>query len=1138
MPFSPLFAQRAALFGSVTDQSDHVVSGASITLLNLDQGLKRDVSSNSGGYFTVPFLQPGHYMVTVQKEGFAISEVRDLVLHVDENRGLNIALKVGAQPVQIQVSAQTQPVEVVSSALGSVVAGEVVRNAPLNGRDIRDLALLQPGVTPTDSDFTTNGVGTFNVAGGRSDSVAYLLDGGINNDLIDNRAVYVPNPDTVAEFHILTSNYPAEFGRNSGGVVSVATRSGSNQFHGSAFDFLRNDALDANSYFNIVNGLPRDILKRNQYGGTIGGPIGIPRAGLGKNRLFFFFGYQGERQNQTLTLHSVPTFTPAELNGNFSQAGPNQTPDPNVGAFLLANPYFQADPAKAQAAIIDPTKINTVAQNYISAGLIPTSATGVLNPSQPLTLNSNELTGKFDFDVSSSDKLSVTLGWDQTHEISPFDYATVSGFPDVSDFHDYVFNGAYTHIFEPNLINEFRLTAERTKNHAENPGKRLPTPAQLGIGVTPDLPNGPANLFFDTGLLIGFSAVGPQKFADNTYTFSDAITWVRGNHALKFGGGFSIYQNNTFFAFINDGQFVFFGANGIGSQNSFADFLLGIPLQYSQGSAAPSNVRSKFTDGFVQDSWKVRKNLVLDLGVRYEYASPKIDTLGRTFSVIPGLQSRLFPTAPPGMVFPGDPGAPRGVNFPDTNNWAPRIGFAWDPAGNGKTSLRGAAGVFYDILKAEDNLQFNGSPPFYASATLGFSPFSGGPPPNYLGQPFASTGAENPFPSGTPSPNLNFGAEGYLPIGGSGTTFVVDPHLRTPYTYQYHLTLERELLPNTIVQIGYVGNSSHGLTSLIDINPFIPGTFTRTLNALPSNGTCGVNTAYPYCYGVLDEFKNVANANYNGLIASLQKQLSGAGPFGRSYFTLSYTFAHNIDNASGFENRNRAVPSFDPGLFRASADMDVRHRIVFSGGWELPFDYAFPRVSHKLTRGWNVFPIISWRTGYPLDVSANLPSIFDYTSPGPSGAGDAALVHANLVAPVSTKNPGVVQSLNGTSGHFWFDPSSFSNFQCASGDPTCLPSASVFPSDAQAVANPAARTYGSLPRNFFRGPGRFNINLAFAKSMPLTEKLRLELRADAFNLLNSAEFSNPDTNISSPTFGQILNTADPRIIQLSMRLSF
>jgi hypothetical protein len=1112
--------------GSVTDQSGGPVAVVKITLLNVDQGLKRETVTNEKGYFTVPLLQPGHYIITAQKDGFAVSEITDVVLHVGDTRGIDVRLQLSTAPIEIQVSADNQAVETVSASLGQVVTSDVVRNAPLNGRDIRNLALLQAGVTPADQDFT--GPGLFNINGNRADSVGYLLDGGLNNDLIDNRAVYVPNPDTVAEFRILTSNYPAEYGRNAGGVITVATQSGTNHWHGTAFDFLRNDFLEANSYFNKQNGLPRNDLKRNQFGGTLGGPLTIPRVMHGRDRYFFFFGYQGDRITEDLTEHNVETFTPEELMGNFSHAvliHNVPSPEPGVAAFLQANPFFQPNPSLAQQAIIDPTRINSVAQNYINANLIPTSPTGLLSSQQPFTSSRDELTTKFDFDLNARNKLAVTLGGDRTHQVTPFDYADVPGFPHYSDFHDYFLNLTYTHIFSPTLLNEAKATAVRSSNDAENPARSLPKPAQLGIGVTPDLPTGPTNLAWDTGLSIGFSTIGPQRIADNTFTYSDTLTWVRGKHAFKFGGGLSAFQNNTFVAFVDNGQFIFIGQNGLFSGNSFADFLLGLPVQYTQNSAAPSNIRSKFIFGFMQDEWRLRKNLVLNVGLRYEYSTPKSDTLGRTFSVIPGEHSLKFPNAPPGMVFPGDPGAPRGVNYPDRNDWAPRVGFAWDPKGNGKTSVRAAFGVFYDILKAEDNLQFNGKPPYFASAGFVFSPLAGNPTAevNYLTQPFVAANVPNPFPSRPPPQNLDFGASGYLPIGSSGSIFVVDPHLRTPYTYQYHLTVQQEIVGNMVFQAGYVGSASRKLTALTDVNPFVLGTFDRVLNLTPSGSTCGVAEAF-LCYASLHEFRNTSSASYNSLLASLQKQFSGSGIFGHSYFTLAYTYAHNIDNASGFQNRNTAVPFYHPNFFRASSDMDVRNRIVFSGGWELPFEKAWENGPKRLTQGWSVFPIVSWHTGFPLDIFANLPSAFDFNSPGPSGAGDAGLVRANLVKPVHIFDPRSRQNIRGETGNFWFDPTSFTNTN--------------FPSDAAAVAAPEVRTYGSLPRNYLRGPGDYNIDMAFSKTTPIREHLRLELRADFFNLLNHAEFSNPDTNISSPTFGRLLYTFQPRIIQLAVRLSF
>jgi hypothetical protein len=1116
-------AQRAAVSGSVIDQNGSLVPGVKITLLNVDQGLKRETTTNDSGYFTVPFLQPGRYVITAQKDGFAVSEITDVILHVGDVRGIDVRLQISAAPIEVQVSANSQTVETVSTSLGQVVTGDVVRNAPLNGRDIRDLALLQPGVTPTDQDFS--GPGTFNINGNRADSVGYLLDGGMNNDLIDNRPVYVPNPDTVAEFRILTSNYPAEYGRNAGGVITVATQSGTNKYHGTAFDFLRNNFLNANSYFNKQGGLPRNDLKRNQFGGTLGGPLTIPHVMDGRDRYFFFVGYQGERITEDLSQHNVETFTPAELGGDFSHAGLNGGPDAGVAAFLQANPFFQSNAAMAQQAIIDPTRINSVAQNYITANLIPTSPTGLLSSEQPFTSSRDELTAKFDFDLNSKNKLAFTMGGDRTHQVTPFDYADVPGFPHFSDFHDYFLNFAYTHIFSPNLLNELKATAVRSSNNAENPAVNLPKPAQLGIGITPDLPTGPTNLFFDTGLSLGFSTIGPQQIKDNTFTYSDALTWVRGTHDFKFGGGISAFQNNTFVAFVDNGQFVFLGQNGLFSGNSFADFLLGLPLQYTQNSAAPSNIRSKFMYGFAQDEWRLRKNLVLSLGLRYEYSTPKSDTMGRTFSIIPGEHSDKFANAPPGMVFPGDPGAPHGVNYPDRNDWAPRVGFAWDPRSNGKMSLRGAFGVFYDILKAEDNLQFNGKPPFFASAGFGFSPLVGNPSMevNYLTQPFVAAGVPNPFPSRLPPPNLDFAAAGYLPIGSSGSVFVVDPHLRTPYSYQYHLTFQRDIAANTVFQASYVGSASRKLTALTDINPFVLGTFDRALNLTPSGSTCGASEPF-LCFATLHEFRNTSSASYNSMLLSLQKQILSSGIFGRSYFTLAYTYSHNIDNASGFQNRNVTVPYYDPGLFRASADMDVRNRIVFSGGWELPFEQAWENGPKRLTKGWNVFPIVSWHTGVPLDIFANLPSAFDFNSPGPSAAGDAGLVRANLVKPVQIFDPRTRRTIAGDTGNFWFDPTSFSNTN--------------FPSDAAAVAAPELRTYGSLPRNYLRGPGDYDIDMAFSKTTPIREGMRIELRADFFNLLNHAEFSNPDTNISSPTFGRLLYTYQPRIIQLALRLSF
>jgi outer membrane receptor protein involved in Fe transport len=1115
----PGIAQDATgrIVGTVTDAQGAVVPRAKVTVRNTQTGQSRATLSDDSGAYQVIALQIGSYTVDVERDGFRKSMSSPQTLQINATLRVDIKLEVGLVSETVQVEATASGVEVENSTLGSSVTGNQIITAPLNGRNVLDLALYLPGVVPTGS--TTGGsgagAGTFSIAGGRQDSVTYLLDGGVNNNLLSNGVVYNPNPDTVAEFRILTSNYSAEFGRNGGGVVSVVTKSGTNTLHGSLFDYVRNNDFNANAFFNNSSGLQRDVLKRNQFGGTLGGPVVLPKVINGTDKLFFFFSYQGQRQRAQQTTAKTTVFTPAELNGDFSQTN-GGAPDPDVVSFLTANPYYQSNPSLAAKGIIDATRIGPVASNYVKAGLIASSPSGTLISQGGAISDNDEYTGKADYQLTAADRFSLTLGYRKSNALDPFIASNVNGFPNITTGSQSFGNLTYTKTFSPTLLNEFHFTAQRNNNYQRVPGRTLATASALGVGTTPDNPTGPPILEFDSGMIAGFSPNGPTSLIDNTYTWSNNLTRMKGHHTLKSGFWYTPYQNNTVYDFYVNGDFYFYGQSGSSFLgNDRAAFLMDLPDEYLQFGQAPSNIRTHNIGLFAQDEWRVNKRLSLNYGVRYEYSSPKIDTQGRSFSLKYGQQSIVFPNAPAGLLFPGDPGAPRGSNFAIKNNWAPRFGFALDPTGSGKTSIRGGFGVFFDILKGEDNLQFNGQAPFFGYSDLYFDPsmLTGGQPSNLMTAPYTAAGQPNSFPSKPPSKNLDFDAAGFLPAGGGGV-YYVNPKLRTPYVYQFNFSIQRELMKNTVLDLSYIGSSSHKLTGLYDSNPFILGTTTRLYNAQPGLPS--------YAFSYLDTFDNVGRAHYNSLALGLTRRTSEIKNVGSLFYQFSYTYGKSIDNESGFRARNAAVPYYNHEQFRAASDWDLTHYVSVNAAWELPFAQWFSKAPKRLTRGWTLYPVASYRSGLPLDVGGGQSR--SRTRTGPSGAGDGQLVRANLSGTVAYYDPHNVQSVNGNTGNYYFSPGAFTYKEFANLTP---------------VTDPSQRTYGTLGRNALRGPSRANTNLTIAKITPLWgEAAKAEIRADFFNLLNSAQFANPSTSITSTQFGQISSTGDPRIIQLALRVTF
>lgn len=1120
------------VIGTVTDTQGAAIQGAKVVVTNTDTNVVSNTVTDAQGYYQVLQLPIGSYTVTAEHEGFAKVVTAANSLDINQSLRIDVHLKPGSVVETVHVDAQAAQVETVNSTLGATVTGATIQDLPLNGRNTLDLALTQPGVVPIADDLGTygtsnggsNGFGGISVAGGRGDSVTYLLDGGLNNRTTSNQVVFNPNPEAVEEFKLLENNYTAEYGRNGGGTVTEVIKSGTNSLHGSLFDYLRNDAFNANDYFDIAQGNPRPTLKRNQFGGTIGGPITIPKVVNGSNRFFFFFGYQGQRQTATVNQGFVTTYTPAELTGDFSNFN-GAGPDPDVVAFLQSHPYYQSDPAKQAQAIVDPTKIDPVAQKYIAAGLIPTSTSGQVFPEAAETDNVNQYLGKFDFNATRNDHISLTLGYNKEPILNPFFGANVTGFSALNTTWDDFGNIGYVKMISPSVLNEFRITAQRWYQTAF-PSSHPPNLAALGIQVQSDDPFGPASLSFASGMNIGFDPNVHWK-ADNNYALSDALSWNRGRHNMKFGAHFGIMQENTVYAYQTNGIFFFSGLDGIGSSNDLADFLFGASDEFDEFSKAPSNEHQRQYALFAQDEWKVAPRLTLTYGVRYEYSTPETDTHGYSFSLVPGAQSVKFPNAPRGFLVPGDPGAPRGWYFPDHNDVAPRLGFAWDPKGDGRSSVRGGFGVFFDTLNgwmsdwATDEAPWAGGAVVLPDPTNPkLNPLPANGPSKILSTPYQSAGQADPFPSQIPPPsNINFLDAGFLPLG-PGNNFV-DTHLRTPYIYQYNLSVQRQISNGLMAELGYAGSSSHGLLTWIDEDPFDPFVLGNNSPQRIFNKPFNLKPGDDPIFGQAPTFAGLDNANYNGLLASLTKRETQVPIFGNVFFTLAYTWSHNLDNGSGFNSRITSIPYYNRHQFYGNSDFDVRNRFTFSGGWELPFANAWTNGPKRLTSGWSLYPIFFFQSGIPLDFTAGTRT--RSSSPGPSGAGDGSLVRADqVVSSVQTFDPRHIQTFNGVTGNYWFDPGDFQQDPCI-GAGTC-----------------PIGFYGTYRRNSLRGPSRTNLDLALEKAIPLVgETTKLLFRVEAFNIFNHTEFRPPSAiSILFGTFGQISGTYDPRILQLALKLTF
>ena len=908
--------------GLVTDNSGAVVPGATVEVTNQATGFTRNAVSERDGVYTIPLLNPGVYEAKASLSGFRTTLRGGIEVAVNGTARVDLQLQVGAISEQVTVAAQSPLVETKNATLGVVIDQKKVVDLPLNGRNFTQLGTLIPGVVAppsslggADGNATPGGFGNvtggFNVNGMRNQSNNFLLDGSPNNDSFNTGFVLRPPPDAIQEFKILTHSYDAEYGRNAGSVVNVVTRSGSNDWHGGAWEFNRDDSRQATNYFATA----KPALKQNQYGGSFGGP-------MQKNRAFIFGYYEGFNNRQGTTDNRV-VLSAAQRSGDFS--GGAAIRDPLTGLPFPGN-------------VIPANRISPIATAVLNQYIPLPNSAGNRSVRSPDVLDTREQFGlRSDYRVNDAHTLLARYMYAHTNNVNPLGGSNFSpaGNTAVATLQDIM--GSDTWIMKSNMINVARANLNRIEAKPNvTSGVDLSSVGFRYGGTNATA----AGLPFIN--LTGFFTTGDaqQPFAsraNNVFGFSDDLTWVTGRHSFKFGG--EIRRDQIRVSFINrpNGDFSFTSQY---TGNAAADFLLGLPAQFRQGSGDPNLDGSSWTYAlYGQDEYRVGPRLTLNYGLRYEVNQPFAESQNHLAAFHPGQQSTRFPAAPTGLVYPGDAGVPAGTYDTDKNNVAPRLAAIWDASGDGRTSVRAAWGLFYDTLPGQGDFFQNGTlaPPFQPLTQVDFP----------AAIPFAS-------PLGGASP-VGFPA-GLIFIGWG-------PDFKTPTVQHYNVTLQRQIGAAWGIEAGYVGSRGYNLPIFMEINPTIP-----ILTPTPA-----VGPRLFRAFSLVRPTFSAADSWYNALQASARMR-----PWHGLNLLVSYTLGHAIDDVSGLNIGGESRPllpvtigdqgSIDTALAREKGDalFDARHRFVMSFGYELPRLSDRNAVTRLTLGGWQVNGIIQGQTGFPL----------------------------------------------------------------------------------------------------------------------------------------------------------------------------
>ena len=1237
--------------GRVSDASGALLPGTKVTLVNEATNVSRDTTTNENGDYDFVEVPVGTYRLEFDLTGFKRNVRRGVSLDINQVITLNMTMQVGATQEVVDVTSEAPLVETTSTQLGAVVGDRAVSELPLNSRDTYQFLQLQPGVMSTVGSsnsivYGSNNAGAVSVNGGRGRSNNFSVNGGDANDQFVNLPTVQPSPDSIAEFRVLTNTFDAEYGRNSGSVVNVVTKSGTNQFHGNMYEFFRNKVLNANAYCFSADGCPKPQFNQNQFGGTFGGPIV-------KDHTFFFASYEGRRIRQGIQSPAVTVPTLAER-PSATQAFSDFSSESTFGG-VLTNAYALNQRPGCTAAVpsslldtagkipdgtnysdlfpgniiplacMDPTAVDLLQ-------FIPTPTIGntlVTVPVQPD--NGDQFTVKFDQRINDKQNLSVYYYFDHHKLISPFAQfqaagANVPGFASATNELFQQWNISHTWTINNSTVNEFRFNynreAQRTFQHPQRTSlvqdSCPPAPSWLTApvpcfddgtpgnptGIHPGLGASREGLPFvqlNGGFTIGNNGEGELPQVGNSFQWSDSLSKVMGTHSFKFGGDVRRQRFDQTLYFNVNGEYFVDGssANTTAGDTVFSDYLLGFPGSYGQGSAQNENVRSTSLYLFAQDSWKIKQNITLNYGLRWELNTPMTDIGHHVQTFRPGQNSAIYPcqlnaqsvasfqglgianpdctntgTTPTGLVVPGDAGVPNGLTQTYYKAFAPRIGIAWSPGNSGKTSIRAGWGMFYNPIEQLVLEQFSAEPPFGGSTfpvgTLFNTPFRSQDGVTVYPNPF--DGILNP-PRGQPVDWSTF-----RPILLFGQ---FQPHMRSQYSAQYNLTIQRELTKDLKVQVGYVGSQGHRLLGTHDLNYGNPQTcldLQALATAYPGDGTplhpgigtdCGpyfADSAFSIPTQAYDASGNLVNVvipsggltvpygpNGPSVIPS-GTPVSSVAPNGMTLVGLRQYSSPNCDPFTGTGCPPDGIPVFSSvfaqdtiansayNSFQASLDKRFSHGLQFTAAYTLSksfdeassFEGILNPIDPRLSRSLSAF-----------DARHRIVFSYYWELPFRKRSGFAGqMTNGWALSGITTYQTGFpirITTLSDNELMYSFDFELPGEPDLVSPFHTMKPQSNgnyFFDPNSFSEANTFGRI-GNSPRTICCGPSISNTDFAVLKTFTISENKHVDFRGEFFNIFNHTQFFNPDGNISDgPQFGQVTQAKDPRLMQFALKFFF